>query len=313
MNKEQILKKLRTIYEEIVLKEKIEIHLKNIDRIIIQKEKSLKEVKKALKDEEQDIKDLERKNMHNLFLTILGTHEEKYEKEKQDLLQAHLVEEALINSLEKLQQEKDKLLKDYSSKFNVEVEFEEQLKILEKVAKIDHPEIFKSLATFERNIINHKAKIKELKQATNQGEKTIRKLQRVILSMKKVEDWGMTISKRAKSNRKRALDKIQKDLQACSNYLEKFEEEIYDLSDHYGLDFIHQMEGIREFINGLFDNMITDWVLEKTMENAIHYSANTSGKIARILATLEVEINKTKAYIKDERSAKRIHVINELS
>ena len=40
---DKLEKELRTLYEEIIAKEKIELHLKNIDRLILEKEVEQKE------------------------------------------------------------------------------------------------------------------------------------------------------------------------------------------------------------------------------------------------------------------------------
>ncbi len=312
MNKNQVIQKLRKIYEDIQSKEKIEIHLKNIDRIILQKEEALKSIDLKLLKEENDLKKLEKKSIYNLFNSILGKFEEKYEKEKQDFLQAHLMKEATIDGLNKLKKEKETLLRNYSSKFNSEVSFSQQLKILDKLLKQDYPETFEQITLFEKKITNYKAKIKELKQAMKEGQKTTRKLQRIVISMDKIKTWGKLNSRKSKTNHTRAMDKIQRDLHVCSNYLEKFEEEIFDLSDHYGLDFTNLVEGVRNFMNSFFDNLITDWIVNQKLENSLNYASNTSDKISRILSMLELEVNKTKNYIKEEQKLKRSFIINSI-
>lgn len=312
MKSENTIKQLASIYEEILRKEKLEIHLKTIDRLIEQKEKAIKNAELKLQKEEADVRQMQSKSIYALFNTFLGRQEQMFEHEKQELLQAHLLKQALENSLTELKTEKEIYLKEYSSKFGVEEDFNGRFEVLQNSLKESHPKLFKKIITFEKSITNHKAKVKEIRQAIKEGQRTMRKLQRITVTIEKVKIWGSLNSKKSITNRSRAMDKIQRDIHTCSNYLSKFEEEIFDLSDHYALDFTTQLEGIRGFLNEFFDNLVTDWIVTQKLENTGHHTSNISDKIARILAMLEHEMNKTKIYIKEDEKLKRDFVMEHL-
>jgi len=72
-------KKLRSLYEQIITKEKIEIHLKNIDRLILMEEEALETAEVILHKEETDVVNLEKKNLYTIFRTILGNMEQQLE------------------------------------------------------------------------------------------------------------------------------------------------------------------------------------------------------------------------------------------
>jgi len=104
MNK--LEKELRTLYEEIIAKEKIELHLKNIDRLLLEKEVEQKETEIQMTIEEEQVKRLERKSLYNIFQSILGDKSQEIEKERQEYLQAYLKYQSVCSSIAALKKEK---------------------------------------------------------------------------------------------------------------------------------------------------------------------------------------------------------------
>ncbi|MEM1322772.1 MAG: hypothetical protein AAGG75_21080 [Bacteroidota bacterium] len=305
MENNKTIKALRELYIDIHAKEKIEIHLKNIDRLILEKEAEEKRTAVLLLKEERDVKQLEAETLVNIFRSVLGNREQALEKERQEYLQAFLVNKAARDSLEELKKERTLLLKVYSSKFRVEDQFDKILSDRHKEIARTWPELGEDILHFESSIANHKAKIREIQQAKREGQKTIRMLQQIAVNLDKVESWGGLFSKKSTTNRRRSKDKIQRAIKSADTYLQRFEKELFDLSDHYGLDYSTQINEIKGFINQIFDSLISDWIIKEAIVHSANVISNQSDKITRIVAMLDQHILQTKDYIKQEQQDKR--------
>ncbi len=302
---EKTIKDLGNLYKDIRAKEKIEIHLKNIDRLLLEQEKEEKRTAAQMLKEDADVKRLEKQSLFNIFKAMLGTKEQQLEKERQEYLQAFLVHKASQKALVELKKERDLLLKVYSSKFNVEENFDQLLS--SALAKIQSrwPDLAKDIQYFEESISNHKSKIAEINQAQKEGKKTIRMLQRISIELANLESWGNTNSRKSKTNYNRSKSKIQRTIHTANNHLQRFEKELFDISDHYGLDYTAQVNEIKDFINHLFDSLITDWIVQKAIANSANVINNLSDKITRIVAMLDQHIIATRGFIKLEEKDKR--------
>ncbi len=309
---EKLKKELRKLYEDIISKEKIELHLKNIDRQLINKEAEQKRAKMQVQIEERDLKRLEQKGLYGVFQSILGNKEERIEKERQEYLQAYLKQQSIVNSLVELKKEKELLLKNYSSKFNTEEAFDKLVQQKVKEITKDDPELGEGIVHFEERIIRHRSKIKEIQQTIREGRKTIRMLSRILINLGKIEHWGKGRSKRNATNRNRAKDRIKKDINIADNHLNKFEKELLDISDHYSMNYTQQLEATRGFLDALYDSLITDWVVKEKIENSSNVVRNFSDKILRIMSMLENEIDKTRNYIKEEKKDLRLLVMKTI-
>lgn len=304
-----IFKELQSLYEEILSKEKIELHLKNLDRVLIEKEAALSKTQALVDKEAQDIAKLEGRNLPALFMFFLGDKERQLEKERQEHLQAFLQHQSAENAIKELKEEKNTLLKSYSSKFRVEEQFDNLLKKQQRKLKSAYPDIFDQLIFFEEKIANHQAKTKEIKQAIREGRKTIQVLEIVLSQLIKITDWG----RKAKISRP-AKDKLQSTVNRAETTLLKFEKELYDITDHYGLDYIQQIEDIKDFIGRFYDNLITDWIIKNRIENSKGFVQSSIDKISRIVAMLDTNGRDTLVYIEEEKEDKRaiiLQVINK--
>jgi len=62
-------RKILALYKDHKRKEKNIIHLKNVEKLIAQKEQLLVELEKQVKEEERDLQQLESLNLYRLFYT----------------------------------------------------------------------------------------------------------------------------------------------------------------------------------------------------------------------------------------------------
>ena len=296
-------KKILAIHKELKRKEKIQIHLVNLMDLIQKKNLALEEVEEQIKKEEQDIKQLEKLNLFSTFQFILGSREKQLEKERQDFLQAVIRRNGLIENIKAIQKEKSVLEKSFTSLHDIEIEFEKlinkKLDLLE--SNNNYPE---SLNRFNEKLASFDSRIRELNVTIKQGEKAKKELHKIIVNLNKIDNWGYehTTSQIQKVNRQ--IDRTHKHVYIANNFLQRYEEELLDLSDHFELKYRNEVQMLENFLDQFIDSLITDWVVRSKLENSIHLVLHVIDKITLINAMLEYEVEKTHAYIEDEKKMK---------
>ncbi|MFK7809149.1 MAG: hypothetical protein AB8F74_15205 [Saprospiraceae bacterium] len=305
-------KKLRSLYEQLIAKEKIEIHLKNIDRILIMEEEALVEANGVLQREERDVTKLERKSLYVIFKSILGSLEEELEKERQEYLQAFLRKQSIEACISEMKKEKETLLYSYSGKFNIEREFEQVLAKLKKEIKESNPKLAQEIYFYEEKIARHNSKIKELKQAKRTGVKVIEKLRVILTSLEAIQEWGGNYSSRIIRQKQVAGTRMRTQIISAQKKLQGFENELFDLIDHYGHDYKSQIEEVRAFLNFFLNSLITDWIVKKKIEHSANVVSNLIDKVTLIIAMLEKDVEQTKGYIAQEKKDQRAIIVRKL-
>ena len=300
-----IERQLRKLYEDIIAKEKIEIHLKNIDRLILQEEEALKVAELQTQKEGADITRLEGMSLYGIFKTILGTKEQELEKERQEYLQAYLKKNTIIDSLKSLKKEKEILLQSYSGKFNAKKQFDTLLAKKKKEIEIEKPELAEMIIHFEGNIANHKSRIKELHQAVRAGKKTNKVLESILMSLDQIGKWGNSYGRIPIGLRTKLKGNVQRKINQANKNLQNFEKELFDLSDHYDHNYSRQINEIKDFVDQFLDSLITDWIVKKEIVHSANIVSNLIDKVTRIVGMLENEVDRTKAYITDEKTVQR--------
>lgn len=308
----QLNKEIITLYKSLKRKEKIGIRLDNLKQLIAKKEVQVKKLDKRLAKELADVTKLESRNLYALFQTVLGDKEQQLEKERQEYLNAFLHKKGAVQDLAELKEEQLMLEETYSSQFNVEYQLEKLLAQKEKqLLKLNHT-LETSILAANKRIINHQNKIKEIKQAITEGKHTKKVLRKMIMDLNQVEDWGASAKKRnstAKNNQ--LIKKVERDTMKANKFLQRYEEELTDLSIHFRIDFSKQINTLRNFLDEFVDSLITDWIIKRKIDNAMHLVEHIFDKISRINGSLEQEISKTKVFLASEEAQKQVLLIKE--
>ncbi len=308
----QLNKEIITLYKSLKRKEKIGIRLDNLKTLIAQKELQIKNLDKRLAKELADVTKLENRNFYSLFQTVLGDKAQQLEKERQEYLNAFLHKKGASQDLAELKKEQLMLEETYSSQFNIEYQLEKLLDQKEiQLLALNH-DLETSILAANKRIINHQNKIEEIKQAITEGKHTKKILRKMVMDLNQVEDWGASTSKRnstAKNNQ--LIKKVERDTMKANKFLQRYEEELTDLSIHFRIDFSKQINTLRNFLDEFVDSLITDWIIKRKIDNAMHLVEHIFDKISRINGSLEQEITKTKLFLESEEAQKQMLLIKE--
>ena len=132
----------------------------------------------------------------------------------------------------------------------------------------------------------------------------------MLTDLNEVEDWHTATKKKNRTAKQNSLIvKVERSSMKVNKYLQRYEEELADLSVHFRVDFRKQMDSIRDFLDVFVDSLITDWIIKRKIDNALHLVEHIFDKISRINASLEQEITKTRKFLELEEEQKRLLLI----
>ncbi len=302
-------KKILAINKELQRKEKIQIHLNNLMSLIEKRNLALQEVEEKVRKEEQDVKKLEKLNLFSTFQFVLGSREKQLEKERQEFLQAVLKRKGLIENIKAIEKEKSILERSFTSLHDIETELEKLINTKTELLKSNNS-YPAALNRYNEKLASFDSRIRELNVTIKQGEKAKKELHKIIVNLGKVDNWGYKekASEIIKVNRQ--IDRTHKHVYIANNFLQRYEEELLDLTDHFEMRYRKEVQMLEKFLDQFIDCLITDWIVRSKLENSIHLVLNVIDKITVINAMLEYEMEKTNNYIKEEKKMKTEIIIN---
>ena len=134
---------------------------------------------------------------------------------------------------------------------------------------------------------------KELIEAIQEGEKSVKMLSIIITNLKSAGDWGSWEGRRRNSRRggfqkHRSIDIAVKNLSKAQFQLDLFSKELSDLGEnHYNFKLPkNQFNGMTDFF---FDNLISDWIMQQKIKSTLNNLLSTNDHVNRILLTLKKE------------------------
>lgn len=295
--------KLIQLNEEINRRKNLKIHLDHLEDLIQAKKEELRVLSSILEKEEKDVIDTENVSIYSIFSTILGTREQQLEKERQEYLHALMVYKGVEGKYKELVKEKKLLSKSLNGIYVLEREFDRLIAVKEELLKKmgNYPKEFVFL---NDKISGYKIQIKEIESAVDKGNTAKRRLHRIIISLKQIEQWGFE-GKSINSNAvQRKTKSTQKEIYAADVLLQKYEDKLYDISVHFNVNFKRQIKNLDAFLDRFVDSLITDWVVNNKIENSIHLVNNMIDNITKLIGSLEYQKKKVEKYLEEDTDLK---------
>ena len=288
---QDLQKKIESIENAIEADRKKEIRIGLIKHELDLLRQELMKSNKKMKKEKRDVEELERKNMKSLFTEILGDKEEQLERERQEYLQEVLHHNGLIDEIETLEYEQTILIKNRSEdRGKLERELRNVLDLKERQLK-GSPQYKKQLLVFDSQLHKIHYRLRNIDEGIDQGKVLLEKLKGIVYNLKHVKKWGpykMHGKGRYSSyNKKTYIDKANREAVIANVFVKKFDKELKDVFPD--MDMNLSMEFFENFLDHFYDNLITDWVIQRKLDNAIHNISNMEDKMQRILMTLDKE------------------------
>ncbi len=285
-----------TILNEIDALRKVENHIAAIDSDLKESYQRLDIAKANLDKELKDVEDLERIGVKSLFYKTLGSKDEQLEKERQEYLNAALQYNELSKSTELLEFEKKVLSKKTTqlSELTTKLDSLKRLRESEIISSSNHS-LKNELLEISHKLENNSVLSRAVNEAIVEGEKSLKHLSIVIDFLRKAKDWGRwdmySKNRRAGYMKHQAIDKAIQNLTIAQHQLNKFSRELSDLGNNY-ISFNLKMGQFNKFMDFFFDNLISDWIIQKRIKASLISIESNYSKVQRIVIDLKREIEK---------------------
>lgn len=297
-------------------KRRVVKHLKELDARLGVAYKNLDELHKVLEEETEDYEKLEKLSLKGLFHKVLGSKEQQMEKEKQEYLHASLKYDEKKKEIDLMEYER-KILEEKLSKLDgVEKRAEELLKKRMNELVQSNSSAGKKLRKAFKQIDETHLYRKEIGEAIGQGQKAVHVLNEITGYLQKARNWGQwdmagrkgRMTSYAKHSN---IDAARARIHQAQHLLNDFK---YELNDVYkDVESLHLQLNISDFsrfADIFFDNLISDWIIQQKIQNALASVRATHDKVVRITGSLNQLDKEKKAEIKQLEAEKTQIVMN---
>jgi hypothetical protein len=286
----EIQTQIQATIGELETLKKINSHLTEINSQLQMSYSKIEIMDAQLDKELRDIDELEKIGVKALFYKTLGSQEQQLEKERQDYLELSLKYKQFKAEVELMEYERE-LLKKKSVKLPQIQNKLIQLKDLRQKEILDGPDLQlrEDYLTVLDKLDLNVAISKEIDEALDTGQESIRAVESIISALNKASDWGdWTPERKAKYAKQRAMDDAIKLLPIARHRLNLFVKEMADLGEN---DIQIKLNPIQfnSFTDFFFDNLISDWIVQKKIVSTRNDLMRTLSYIKRLVMTLNRE------------------------
>lgn len=269
------------------VKRHYESTMEEFESVKIKKDKIESEMIKEL----EDINKLESLGVKSIFYKVLGNKEEQLEKERQEYLQATLRHKEVINALEVIEYEKDILEKKLVAIDDLEKELEQLKKVREQEILRTPGNLRNELRLIYKRMDELERYKTELNEATVLGERSFGSLEMIFTNMKKAKDWGNwdmvsgSKGRYQKSMKYNAIDRAMNEVSRAKLLLRNFNKELSDIG-YSNQRLALQVENISRFPGVIFDNLISDWIIQNKIKSVLATVGNLMDEVQLIMKSL---------------------------
>lgn len=305
---------IKKLLEEHQILKKAESRLVELSKEIAQARQDVIVLEKLVQKEYEDVENLEKLGMKALFHKVLGNQESQLEKERQEYLQVSLKYDQVRKSIELLEFEHNILQKKSGSIPVIEARLnelslvqEKELVNMEGAGSLEIRKINSQIETQQRLKI-------DVREAEKAGVKSLECIDGVVAGLQQAHNWGQwdMSGRNPMSNHLKytAIDKAKDWAYEANRQLKVFEKELLDVYRQIPEDFQLHLDSFNRFIDVFFDNLITDWIIQQKIYNALNNTLNIRDKVVRMIKTLETEHPRIDQNIEELEIRKKQFILN---
>ena len=268
---------------------------------------SCRELERVLAKEQQDLKKLEGLSLAALLSSLLGTREQKLDREKQELAAAHLRYEGCRRQLEALEEEVADLEERLASLGQAEEEYLRLLGQKEEVLKRGGGETAAALLELAEEEGRLAASAKELEEAVAAAREALDSLDDLLATLRSAANWGIwdmvgggLLATAVKHSR---IDEARGKAALAQQSLQRLRRELADVGARVHLDV--DIGGFLTFADYFFDGLIVDWVVQSRINEARGRTEEQRAAVASMLQRLEEELRRVAAMREDVRARRQ--------
>lgn len=272
--------------------------------------RDLEKIANVLEKEHKDFEKLQKLSLKGLFYQVLGSKEEQIEMEKQEYLQASLHYDEVKKEVDLMEYEYKVLDEKIKKLQGIDAKAKYLMQKREEELIHGNTEAGQKLLTILREMDHRQLRGKEVKEALELGHKVVRVLDEIIAYLQKARNWGnwdVMGSKQYSSYAKHSnIDSARERIATAQNLLHQFGRELEDVyEDVNKLKFQLNIGSFARFADIFFDNLISDWVVQKRILNAIGSVKAVHDRVVRMIHSLQAQsetIQKELGQLEEQRS-----------
>jgi len=300
--------KISKVKEDLRRKKKLDNMLEKCKEKLHKQESKLKDLKRILEKEEKDVKKLESLSVSNLFFSILGSKDEKLDKEKEEYISARLKYDECYSNIDDLKAEINNYNNELKKYLNADSDYSILMREKENLIISSNDKNSSKLMEISNKISDLKSDIKEIKEAITAGNNAQAALEDVIESLEDAKSWGVwdvlgggflaTAAKHSK------IDKAKEQAYYAQRILSVFNRELSDveLSTNISLEISSLTTFADYFLNGI----LVDWFVQGKINDSLSKVKNTYSSINNLLDTLEKNLKYSNDKLDSEKEEMRM-------
>ena len=305
------LDKVLSKYQEF---ERVNKHLTELDQRIATSYKTMDKLERIMDKEQQEVNELEKLSLKGIFHKVLGSKEEQLGKERQEYLQAALKRNEHKKSVELLEYEREILETKLKKLDGIQLEAQRLIEERETNLMRSGSPVGMRILTISKSIDESKHLKREIKEAIQVGQRAAVVLQEMEGYLRSARGWGnwdMMGGKGMSTYVKHTnIDRARGRLHQAQNLLVRFEEELRDVYNPRQLNLTLNLDSFTRFIDIFFDNLISDWIVQQRIRNALSNVIAVKDRVSRLLGTLQMDDKEMTLKIKQLTKEKKKLVMN---
>ncbi len=293
---ENIEHTLRDTHQQLQQAINVDRHLKLVNQKLEEAYKNLDVLENQLKKEFEDIQQLEKLSLKGLFHQVLGSKEDQMEKERQEYLQASLKYDEAKKSSELLEFERDLLQRKVENIPQLKAKLKSLLEQRQKFLVRENSTIGNQIVKLMEMVDRQGELIHRITDLKKTAQQAIAILEQMINALQKARNWGqwdMAGRQRGASYLKHsAIDKARDLSYHAQHILTRLSHDMETLYGQRLPNFHVQIESFNRFTDVFFDNLISDWIVQRKIQNALNNVISVRDGVLRTLQSMDHEIRK---------------------
>ncbi|MFV0342375.1 MAG: hypothetical protein ACK5JH_05700 [Anaerocolumna sp.] len=262
----------------------------------------------------EDVDRINQKNLTSFVYTLLGSREEKEQKEREEAIIAQKNLDDVKDQIEKITYQLSVLQTEKRNLLASEQEYNRLFSQKLDMLKAGNTTSAQRVHVFEANILKGESNIKELNEAISSGRNVLNRLKEVESSLNSAKSWGTwdmlgggMISDMAKHSH---IDEAKSSMSDVQNLLKDFHSELADINITSSL--VLNIDGFSTFADFFFDGIFADWNVQSRINESLDSVTQLDDRMNEILERLRQMISKEDNSIIDLKEKLRVFVSEAL-
>lgn len=285
---QEINEKMKQAQQGIARLHKIESMLKGLESEQKTLERKTSNLKAILDKEKCDVDKLENTSIASVFYSVLGSLDEKVEKERREALAAKLKYDQATRDLDDVKYRISELTSESENYAGCQREYDLLYAQKKKELMDAADETAQRMHELTDSLNLAGVHYREITEALNVGNKVLDSLSLALEHLDSAEGWGTfdllgggLISDLAKHSH---IDDAKAETENTQRLLRQFKTELSDIS--IGSDVFIETEGFAKFADFFFDGLIADWFMQSRIQSSQESVSDVESKVSVILKRL---------------------------